>query len=1053
MNTFTHHRMFRRHRRGSVLILVVAVLVMTVLVGTAFLQSARRDRFASGQMNRNNLDDIARASLDLVLAPIEQDVRDGGVILPSGKEPYDSSHGIYNNAGTAHTPAVTVVDPFLASSFPVVKNGKPVWPHISQFTLDYSNYDFTNQRACDVEVVKDDIAINLKSQNEGEGTLADADGDGLIDSRWLEAPISQMQGIKYFLCARVIDASSMLNANIATSVYGSSGYDDDDQAPRCWFPTDLDLGYFINTFPEVASRSDVELQNLLKLRYGDHFENASLVPWKADSGGGTVKAWSRFAYWYQAGVMYRDLNQHTGLGVSTKYQHLSWADEMELRSRGGLNSPEHIVAIDDAMHTLLRDRSASGAAQPSELNYGSSNTTHLPPSFSSDKWLPPAYPLYHFNSNPRVMLTTWNGANIYAYRWGTGGGNVHSQMNLNQQIAGGDMTTAATEIQSILSEEGTFSLPAHLPDEQAAANQYAANLKDYADADNKLTKVGDRYGFEALPAISEVYCQRAYEITTETKNGGPDPVTGEQEWNVTWAAKGVIGFGIEIRNPHPITISLENLHLDIDGNDAGTLDTLAGKTTLEPFGAVVLVKNSDGPSADIETEQVTTAGNVTPQAISTTWPADGSNTDFDPNGTSLLFDIALRATDHNGTPLTFAYCKAKGMKLPDEQRNQTFVTNDENTNPASLNIVGYLQQGKVGDGRGLNALLVDPDSYKAVGAMGLPSAEDNAGNVYTSNLCDLGKQTKGKGTTGPLAEWTKHQFPFVPDEQTNAFVHIGEMLQVSFMGFSETDKKTFREVWEDAGAAGHEDLMFDFETTEMAGTDEQAVPHYVAILNRFTTYGPNSDGQDNDDDGSIDNDEYFVPGRININTVSGDLDSVDGSRANTTPHLLIRCLPIPDLALRQKVVRAILEYRDKPGSRPSDFRKEKGIAYIGELMAIPEVREALTTGSYSGDTRTIPQSGGVIVDRSPADAGDTIADDIEEKVMLFKWLSQVLTTRSDVFIVYLTVRGVDISVAENHEDYGKAVQQRRYIAVVDRSSMAENGGTGKAEIIAFHIQQ
>lgn len=1012
-NTLTNRFSQRRPRqRGSVLILVIAVLVLTMLVGTAFLQSARRDRFASGQLNQDNLTEVARSALHVALSPIENDVRSDDsteLLIPTGDEYeyYDYPH--------------KDVDKFLASPSP---SAGPIWPHLTEIESSVAGHSTGDVSDRNV------VAVNTDQFQAGDD--ADADGDGISDSVWMRAPVGVLQDIEYFYCIRIIDASALLNLNIATAMINcqTDQYSGDIQAPRCWYPTDLDFAHFAKTFPEGTTQAADEVKNLLALRYGEVASSGNLpVPWKSLDGGDNLEAWSRFFYWYEAGLMYNNLNMNENIPDKPKYRHLSWSDEMELRHRGGLNSPDHITALGKALPTLLRENSGATA----DLDYAS---------FNSDV-------LSYFNQNPRVMLTTWNGANTYAYRWDDETAKVVPQKDINQMLAG-DLDVLATEIATI--PPPAFS---HITGGAVeTANQYVANLKDYVDTDNKLTKIGDRYGMEPLPAISEVYCQRAYKVTSAArdamKDDGDD--TNGVHWKVTWTADGNIGYAIELRNPHPMTIKLTDVYLWINGQDWGMVSLMSTTPEIPPFGSVTLYVDSGGAKSEVAKNQINAVGkDMATKVTGKTWPSV-SKPDFNINSieASDKIQIELRAVRHDPKAsqptdfMTFAYTRVESIMLPDELTDREYKSSDND----ALDDEGYLQYGRIGDGRGLNALLVKSDEYEVV-SYDLPT--DDSGAIYKNHLGVLGQQDKtSKGKQGLLEEnWDHNQFVFAPDDQEvnpdlRAIAHIGELLQVSFMGFSETDKETFYEVCKGVGmnrSVGVEQFMFDFDTNSMIESkgDNQKVPGFVALLNRYTTYNTYQDNQDNNGDGEDDNEELFIPGRININTVSGDLASVD-----TGTHLLMRCLPIPDHNVRRSVIRAILEYRDS-GNRPNGSRPgKKGIAYIGELMTIPEVRDAL--GDNNIDDRKLND---VILDRTPADAEDTIEDDTEEKVMLFKWLSQVLTTRSDVFIVYMTVAGQQ----ENENGKVEVVQFRRYVALVDRSGMSLDEGTGKASILSIQRQQ
>src|SRR5438128_2127811 len=88
-------RGFRAARPGSVLILVVALLVLLALIGTAWMSSVRIERFASAQ-------NIANVQIDLLVEGVKniaQSVLVQDLFGKLGFKPYDSS-AVYSATNT-----------------------------------------------------------------------------------------------------------------------------------------------------------------------------------------------------------------------------------------------------------------------------------------------------------------------------------------------------------------------------------------------------------------------------------------------------------------------------------------------------------------------------------------------------------------------------------------------------------------------------------------------------------------------------------------------------------------------------------------------------------------------------------------------------------------------------------------------------------------------------------------------------------------------------------------------------------------------------------------
>jgi hypothetical protein len=270
--------------------------------------------------------------------------------------------------------------------------------------------------------------------------------------------------------------------------------------------------------------------------------------------------------------------------------------------------------------------------------------------------------------------------------------------------------------------------------------------------------------------------------------------------------------------------------------------------------------------------------------------------------------------------------------------------------------------------------------------------------------------------------------------------------------------------------------------------------------NPWTSNNPRNDDVDQDGDGQdipialgggpgdIDNDEdeprwyeQNVAGRINI---------------NTAPWFVIAQLPwVQDLALgdpfRYDLARAIVAYRDKtilttssgvvidyatpppnPDPAVNDYRSRKygmglhlvddpdvsekpGFASIWELINVTHDLAGIGGVNYdpAADIRRLGRN--TLDDDDITDAdGDTIpnyqegpfykaeadplalADDLEERDILVKRISNLVTVRSDVFTAYILVR------------IGRDGPQKRMMAIFDRSNVYSS--SDRPKLVALH---
>jgi DNA uptake protein ComE-like DNA-binding protein len=264
-------RRFRRARPGSVLVMVVALLVMLALIGTAAMSTARIDRISSVQHVANTeIDMLAESVKQMVIGQLVNDLfitgspnttdsaaldpdsptnlRDAilGSRLPERLWVPTANLSLPANQQTIDQP--TTPDPIWRSiSYPVMQTGNP-------FRYDPPNEDSSSSPKYALPLIKPVmqptftdvngekmpalVALNLDgtpmSRPPGVATpeflAADADGDGIADAILFKLPVSPIGGITYYGAVRVLDNNSAINLNTAwdpnnegTTVRNASG--------------------------------------------------------------------------------------------------------------------------------------------------------------------------------------------------------------------------------------------------------------------------------------------------------------------------------------------------------------------------------------------------------------------------------------------------------------------------------------------------------------------------------------------------------------------------------------------------------------------------------------------------------------------------------------------------------------------------------------------------------------------------------------------------------------------------------------------------------------
>lgn len=1044
----------RRGSKGSTLILVVVALVLMAILGAVYLQLVRVDRIATHQANRSNINLVVDATIAQVQGVLRDDLLDddGNFFnedagdAGGGDEPYDypwtnsavtfpvddmNGNPLGNAQGGEHD------DMWLASLRPDFDTdpAKPRWPHITNLngiflripksggsepmpeeravTLGgYLNTDTNVSGTIHLKITGDSQAMDYTGLADWEPWGADADGDGVPDSRWTWAPIRKIGNVMYVMAVRIVDNSAMVNANVALSqVSSAETYDGFNDAPRWWYPSELDLGNFVYTLEGGGA----ELRDLLEYRLGAAL-GSTLVPW------GEVVQGQRGHFWLNGASMY---------GHSTPYPKLDIRDELELRHRNGLNDPDARATVEDAtngMDGFLR----AGAA--SEVTY-----TDVAASMED-----------YFHDEPRHQMTALSGAAIFRPTLdGETGTGVQDKIDLN--VA--DADELASEIEGVCTEGAAGMTPPPSITSQAGwtqadfARQFAACIKDYIDDDNRLTLVGpaggERCGMEALPFIGEIYIQARWVITSSVLVTPPDL------WRITWGQEGATGFVIEVRNPFRRRIWLKDVHLWVDGTDWGPLydpDDASGRLTdidaLGPGEVLLLYNHSHNGTGDDDV-----AALIATEAGYTNRPVDIRNK-LTAKGVSWPGAVGggqpkveLRAMDQAGNALPWGYCVVPTHAVDTEPVTENVTSAGD---PQAGNPVLYRQYWTVGNGNRLNAMLVKPGDFGQAWYAGIGWAL--VGRPREAGLDRLGEHDK----TGLQAVYDPpYQDP--PDDLVDAdrnqvviadrgkLTQVGELGQIAIFGPRPPavlggDPVTAAEAW--AGVTDASDQMLNFAASDLVGPlgtyPSLEVPHAVLLLDRFTTLSPLVDGLDNDnadsdEDGQSADDVYeqLVPGTINLNTAPREL--------------LEMVLPIPDVTTRMDVVGEIVGFRDmtmapyndgKRGTGITGYRDQPGIAMTGELMLC--LRDIF--GNDGGDNSTL---GGTAIDfnwdpTTSTEAADTdgIVDDREEQAMVASWLSQVASTRSDVFTAYVVILGYPAS------DFRKgAVESARFIAVFDRSGI------------------
>jgi hypothetical protein len=219
----------RRHR-GSVLIIVVALLVLMAVIGTAYVSTARTDRGAAATGSFNT-------EIDLLVQGVEAMAQNAIV--------QDVTSNFWTAAATPTNFTSPTQQTFVSSRVPVMLSTssgmKPGWMYLSaapinnavfespynpagttaapavlQYGTDRQNMQVSSVSVTDPSgvTVQYPALIDPKYPNV-QFLAASAAGDGIADSGLFRLPCGEINGVTYYAAVRIIDNNSAVNASTA----------------------------------------------------------------------------------------------------------------------------------------------------------------------------------------------------------------------------------------------------------------------------------------------------------------------------------------------------------------------------------------------------------------------------------------------------------------------------------------------------------------------------------------------------------------------------------------------------------------------------------------------------------------------------------------------------------------------------------------------------------------------------------------------------------------------------------------------------------------------
>ncbi len=380
-----------RLRRGSAIILAVVLTTLLAILGVLFLFSSRVDSVATSAVGDNH--DL-KLAVDTVVAQISE-------VLTNNVPGADANYYNYPDNNNS----------WLASLEP---NDVNLWPHITDLYSQFGTFAYDLAPAI----------IYDRGDTAGNGVPADADGDGVSDSMWVQIrDVNSSKGKPVYVAIRIIDNGGMLNVNTGykfdPSVSVGDKQSDINLMALSWRPNNTLFPYnsaVENTFLPTRNTSVSDLAN---------YENN--VVW-----------------------------QYGAPATGTYYTPFDISDELEMRYRFDINQDNTNTRLESWSSTF----DFNVITHPYDNGNGNNKYAWFTHTHNSGSFEP--------NYTYRHIVTTYNMDRVIEP-------NGSKMFNVN-----------LADMNNIINLRNKIRTALE-PNENDDANQIAVNLIDYVDTDSNVT--------------------------------------------------------------------------------------------------------------------------------------------------------------------------------------------------------------------------------------------------------------------------------------------------------------------------------------------------------------------------------------------------------------------------------------------------------------------------------------------------------------------------------------------------------------------------------------
>ena len=364
-------------RRGSVLIFVVVLLVLLALIGTAFISTARTDRYATQQNAYNTQIDLLAQGVQNMVANAA-----AGSLFGTNTAYRPAGDAIYNNF-TDYTKNLWLAErvPVLITDTSASPSPTPGWTALTfpltgalQFDDPYTGVPIPLTGA------KDNIYGSIQFLTLADGTnvpamrlvnktgaqlpnpytgapangifhAADADGDGIADSGYFKLPIGQVNGATWYAAVRIIDDNSAINVNTAWTAAGDFDFSGTASTNLGFFRSNTGLMEFLRDYNPAGAYATFSLEwNAFNLWRFNSASYAAQAPVDDTAPNGTPRGDYNFISQGDAleNQIARRLDWPGYQVAGTRYKAASYSDTLSLARNFVLGSDSS-----SALETLL----------------------------------------------------------------------------------------------------------------------------------------------------------------------------------------------------------------------------------------------------------------------------------------------------------------------------------------------------------------------------------------------------------------------------------------------------------------------------------------------------------------------------------------------------------------------------------------------------------------------------------------------------------------------------------------------------------------------------